>query len=382
MADHTPRFDRRRLLKSGLGVATAATAASLGSGALLSGTAHATTEDPFGFIIDCDSWGARPPSSPLVMNHRTTRKIIIHHTAYPNSTDYSLEQAIWLARDIQNLHMDTNGWSDTGQHFTISRGGYVLEGRHRSLEGLISGTSQVTAAHCPGMNTQAIGIENEGTYITETPTPQLLDSLVRLCVTICRQYGLHAHNMFGHWDFRHTQCPGIAFYRLFPEWRRRVAVGLGPGFRDVPRRTWPDVYSSVSGPVVAVAQYLLRAQGYLHLPTTGIFTPETVEAVQDWQSRNGFEVSIDGTMTDPTWESLAPHLDRRSHGEAVSALQYILGLKGYAVSVTGEYDRATTRAVKELQRLHNLPPRGTVDTSTWCAVVGGIVHEEFRGVLR
>src|SRR5256885_749492 len=83
----------------------------------------------------------------LVRRVGTTRKIVVHHTDYPNTTDYSRDQAIWLAKDIQNLHMDHNGWSDTGQHFTVSRGGYVTEGRHRSLEGLTLGTEQVQSAH-------------------------------------------------------------------------------------------------------------------------------------------------------------------------------------------------------------------------------------------
>ena len=39
-----------------------------------------------------------------------------------------------LARSIQDFHMDSNGWIDTGQNFTVSRGGYAMEGRHRSLE--------------------------------------------------------------------------------------------------------------------------------------------------------------------------------------------------------------------------------------------------------
>src|SRR5215218_5676858 len=127
---------RRSLLKGGI-AAGAGVLLPVTAGALLPATAHA--DSPFDFIIDCDSWGARPPSSTLVMNTRRTRKIVIHHMAFPNVTDYSRDAAIALAKKCQNLHMDNNGWSDTGQHFTISRGGYVLEGRHRSLEGLTSG---------------------------------------------------------------------------------------------------------------------------------------------------------------------------------------------------------------------------------------------------
>lgn len=100
----------------------------------------------------------------------------------------------------------------------------------------------------PRENGRAIGIENEGTYVTETPPQELLDSLVQLCATVGRRYGLHAHDIFGHWDFRTTACPGAAFYRQFPELRRRVFRELGTSIGDVPARRWPDLWRFVNPP--------------------------------------------------------------------------------------------------------------------------------------
>lgn len=298
--------------------------------------------------------------------------------AFPNVTDYSEAQAVKLARDCQDLHMDGNGWSDTGQHFTVSRGGYVLEGRRGSLERLQAGDRQMIAAHCPGENGRAIGIENEGTYVTETPPQALLDSLVKLCVAVCRQYGLHAHDIFGHWDFRNTQCPGAAFYRQFPMLRRRVFARLGTDLADVPARRWPDLWRFVSSPAVQVVQYLLAHRGYT-VPVNSVFDAATVAAVQDWQYRNGIPVDVDATLTPQTWETLVPELDKDASGLPVSAVQFILNIKGYAeVTVTGEYDYATRKAVQDLQALHGLPRNGKVNASTWCAIVGGVVRQSFR----
>jgi len=371
---------RRSLLKGGI-AAGAGVLLPVTAGALLPGTAAYAEDNPFDFIIDCDSWGARPPSSTLVMRTGTTRKIVIHHMAFPNVTDYSREQAIALAHKCQDLHMDVNGWADTGQHFTISRGGYVLEGRHRSVEGLASGLQQVQSAHCVGENTQSIGIENEGTYITETPPQALLDSLVKLSSTICTKYGIHAHNMFGHWDWNSTQCPGIAFYRLFPELRRRVAVSIGTKLADVPARVWPDIFTSSAGQTVVATKYLLRNQGYTNLNASTTFDAALLAAIQDWQAKHGFEVASDGTMTDPTWESLAVEVDKHAVGDHVAAAQFVLKNKGYAVDVTGVYDWNTKTAVKEMQLLHGLDDNGKIDTDTWCAIVGGIVQAEFASVL-
>lgn len=377
-------YSRRTLMKSGLGVAAAAAVGTELASPAAAAAAPATGAGPtsiIDFIITCDSWAARPPSGTLTMNTGTTQKIVVHHTAYPNSTDYSANQAIWLARDIQNLHMDGNGWSDTGQHFTVSRGGFILEGRHRSLEGLRSGTQQVIGAHSPGENGRGIGIENEGTYITETPPRQLFDSLTELCAAICAQYRLHAHNIFGHWDFRGTQCPGIAFYRQFPMLRRAVARSLGTRLSEVPQRTWPNPFSSSTGPVVAVLQYLLRMHGYAVTPT-GTFDAGTVAAVEDFQVKHGIPPAGLGEVLGDTWEILVPPLDGRSSGDAVSAVQSILVPKGYQVNLTGAFDAETRTAARQMQRLHGLPATGRVDLSTWCAVVGGIVREEFRGTLK
>lgn len=373
-AEHT-EVDRRTLLRAGLG---AATVAIVGSELALPAAAHADPGTDLDWIISCDGWGARPPQNPLAVSSIATNKIILHHMAFPNVTDYSREQAVRLAQDCQRLHVDGNGWSDTGQHFTVSRGGYVLEGRRGSLERLRAGDRQMVSAHCPGENTRSIGIENEGTYVDQTPPEALTDSLARLCTAVCRRYGLHAHDIFGHWDFRSTQCPGAAFYRQFPALRRQVFRALGTNIGDVPARRWPDLWRFVNAPAVRVAQYLLADRGYAVSPT-GVFDAATVAAVQNWQARNGIPVDVDATLTAATWETLAPELNRHANGLPVEAVQYLLNVKGYVeVTVTGTYDHVTRRAVQDLQELHGLPRDGRIDTGTWCAVVGGVVRQSFR----
>jgi len=159
----------------------------LGGGALiaplLAGTAQAAVDQPL--IANCATWGARPPAGTLTIVPNKPNKIIVHHTAMANSTDYSQAHAFQNSRDIQNLHMDTNGWVDSGQHFTNSRGGWLTEGRNGSLYALLHGQTMVEGAHCVGQNDQAIGIENEGTYLTVQPPTALWNSLVTFCAFIC-----------------------------------------------------------------------------------------------------------------------------------------------------------------------------------------------------
>lgn len=155
------------------------------------------------------------------MLNQRPNKILIHHTAGSNSTDYSRAHAYALARQIQQSHFG-NGWSDSGQHFTVSRGGFAMQGRHNSLGALRSGTKSVVGAHCPGQNSIAVGIENEGTYTSVSPPAVLYNELVRLCAYICDQYGLHSSRIFGHRDYFATACPGNKLYAMLPRLRDDV----------------------------------------------------------------------------------------------------------------------------------------------------------------
>ncbi|MFK0259582.1 peptidoglycan recognition family protein [Streptomyces sp. NPDC090445] len=197
-------------------------------------------------ITDCVGWGAREASEPVVVLAARPERIIVHHTATANVTDYSRARAHTLARAIQTHHMDLQGWIDTGQHFTISRGAFVLEGRHRSLAALNAGDRMVRAAHCIGQNSAAIGIENEGTYMTEEPPEVQFSALADLCAHICRQYDVPASEIHGHRDFNSTDCPGDMLHAMLPKLREDVARRLGsatpgplPRWPTNPPRDWP-----------------------------------------------------------------------------------------------------------------------------------------------
>lgn len=207
-----------------LGAAAGASALTqLGGG---SGARAVATRVDQPVIANCATWGARPPSSPVSVVPSRPNKIIVHHTAFPNTTDYSLAKAYANSRDIQNLHMDGNGWLDSGQHFTNSRGGHLTEGRHGSLYALLHGQTMAQGAHCVGQNSQAIGIENDGTYLTVQPPTALWNSLIAFCAFTCQQYGIAPREIYGHKDFNNTQCPGLLHGRL-PELRAAVAARLG-----------------------------------------------------------------------------------------------------------------------------------------------------------
>jgi N-acetyl-anhydromuramyl-L-alanine amidase AmpD len=342
-------LSRRSLLRTGVVVGAGAVGLPLAG---LVGRAGAATT-----IASCAEWGARPSSQPVVLLGTNPNKIIVHHTATANSTDYSQAHAFALAQSIQRFHMDTRGFIDTGQHFTISRGGYTMEGRHRSLERLRLGQGHIVGAHCTGQNEQSIGIENEGTYTSVAPTDILYARLVDLCADICQQYGLPASQIYGHRDFNSTECPGDVLYARLPQLRSEVAGRI---------LVWPTVARGATGERVRTVQYLLRQAGQT-LTVDGSFGPATEAAVRAFQQSRGLAQT--GVVNGATWTALIVTVRSGSTGEAVKAVQSQLNTRGYGLTVDGAFGARTDAAVRDFQTQRNLGVDGVVGRLTWNALV-------------
>jgi N-acetylmuramoyl-L-alanine amidase-like protein/putative peptidoglycan binding protein len=293
-------------------------------------------------VIGCDAWGARPPSDVIPVWDQRPVRIIVHHTATPNVDDVSRSAAQDLARRIQDFHMDGRGWIDTGQNFTISRGGYVLEGRHRSLEVLRAGRRHVEGAHCTGQNVEAVGIENEGTYTSLTPPDKLWARLRNMCAYICDQYGIEPTEIGGHRDFKDTLCPGDAFYAKLPRLRSEVADVLGDPISDqaARRASWPLLRPDSSGPAVQAAQHLLRAAGLVGVQPDGRFDERTAAAVREYQRSHRTE-EVNGLIGGETWPLLvtAQGADQDEVALAVRALTPDGAVRASAIPGMDEWKR-------------------------------------------
>ncbi|GAA5513918.1 hypothetical protein Dcar01_02667 [Deinococcus carri] len=322
-----------------------------GLGALaVSSPAMSTTTD----------WKAQAPREAITLLPARPTRVIVHHTASANVSDFSQAQAYTLARSIQQSHFD-RGWSDSGQHFTISRGGYVMEGRHRSLDAARGGTQHVRGAHCEGFNDVSVGIENEGTYMSAAPPTGQYDALVRLCAWLCQQYGIPATELYGHRDFVNTSCPGDLLYARLPQLRRDVAARLG-----VSVRVWPTTRSGQSGERVRSVQFLLRARGQ-NVAVDGAYGSGTGTAVSAFQTSAG--LTPDTVVGSATWERLILTVRPGDSGDAVRGVQSQLATRGYAVTVDGAFGPATESAVKSFQTAQALTADGVVGPNTWLALV-------------
>jgi hypothetical protein len=164
-------------------------------------------------IYTTAEWGAVPKS---VKTSKPAAGILLHHMVYANRVpltgDAERDKAFAIARRCQKDHL-AQKWSDTGQHFTISRGGVILEGRHGSLAKAKLG-KVVQAAHAgkgKGLfNNTWFGIENEGTYHLQLlMTDEQWDALVELCAWLSFWGAFDSQNIRGHGEITATQCPGL-----------------------------------------------------------------------------------------------------------------------------------------------------------------------------
>jgi hypothetical protein len=170
-------------------------------------------------------WRARSPEREADFVSGPPRYIVIHHTFTPNVSDVSVARGFRLSRGIQNHHMG-RGWSDTGQHFTISRGGHVMEGRTGSLDATLRGGYMV-GTHARQANDYSVGIECEGTYNSVLPPARLMAALVRTCAWLCAGYDLDPREVIvPHMKFNDTDCCGHRFAPTLPSLRAKVAKAM------------------------------------------------------------------------------------------------------------------------------------------------------------
>lgn len=218
MHHNKPTTTRRGLLIGGAAMAGAALAGLDQPGALAAVPAGPPR------VYTRAEWGARPPDGTVRYLDRQPDHVVVHHTAGENTDDFSLAAGFEHSRWIQDLHMDRNGWIDSGQQLTISRGGHVMEGRHLSLRAIWE-RQHVSGAQTAGHNDHTIGIENEGIYVSEPVPSTLFDSLVVTVAWLCDVYDLDPFEaIVGHRDYVSTTvCPGDVLYARLPELRQRVA---------------------------------------------------------------------------------------------------------------------------------------------------------------
>lgn len=129
---------------------------------------------------------------------RTINRIFIHHSA--TSRDTTTHDA------VKKHHVEENGWSDIGYHYTIDGRGIVRKGRK----------DNTTGAHVKGHNKDSLGICVFGNFQNEYPTAHQMEVLVKLLRQLQETYKVPAGEIKAHRDVAATSCCGQHLHGLLP----------------------------------------------------------------------------------------------------------------------------------------------------------------------
>lgn len=114
--------------------------------------------------VSRSSWGTTQTWNP---SQTTVTHLIVHHAAGVNASS-NWAQEVWM---IWDMHVNSWGWSDIGYNWLIDPNGVLYEGRY------LSGSSDPTAAHMCGCNSNKMGVCLLGNYTSITPSSAAYDKL-------------------------------------------------------------------------------------------------------------------------------------------------------------------------------------------------------------
>ncbi|WP_375561128.1 S-layer homology domain-containing protein [Bernardetia sp. OM2101] len=164
-------------------------------------------------VVSRSSWGANPPRSSY--SYTNVTHLVVHH-AY----GYDWNDGAAAVRAVQDLHQNSNGWSDIGYNYLIHKSGVIYQGRPENVIG----------AHFCGYNSKTQGICMLGTFTSQNPTNAAMTSLKKLLAWKADKEGINplgssyhystggnVKNIAGHRDGGGcTTCPGNSLYSLLP----------------------------------------------------------------------------------------------------------------------------------------------------------------------
>ncbi|MDA7949471.1 MAG: N-acetylmuramoyl-L-alanine amidase [Hyphomicrobiaceae bacterium] len=149
---------------------------------------------------------------------RTCVRVQEHHTWKPRYSNFNGNNHFQMQRNMKRYHMNRNGWSDIGQHFSIFPDGMILTGRPLNR----------TPACILYANSGAICIENVGNFDAggDTMDQAQSDSIFLCTAALLRKIGIaipsQTNVVYHHWydgDGRlvyynsgQKTCPGTAFF--------------------------------------------------------------------------------------------------------------------------------------------------------------------------
>lgn len=126
----------------------------------------------------------------------------IHHTWKPDHSNFKGDNHIQMQQGMKNYHVNTNGWSDIGQHISVFPDGKIVTGRP-------FGT---TPASIKGWNTNAFAMETIGNFDIghDKLEGKQLETVLRLLKYFLENYGQTSIKFHREGPGVTKSCPGTS----------------------------------------------------------------------------------------------------------------------------------------------------------------------------
>ena len=150
-------------------------------------------------LVHRETWGARQPRNVTPLTNADIRGTAVHYSAMAASDDHAACDD--RVRQIQNGHMDGNGWSDIAYSWLTCQHGYAYQGRGWGIRTAANGTN---AANDRYHAVCFLGADREGRDDV-TPTGR---KAIASVIAQGRQLYPKGWEVRLHRDFKATACPG------------------------------------------------------------------------------------------------------------------------------------------------------------------------------
>jgi N-acetyl-anhydromuramyl-L-alanine amidase AmpD len=143
-------------------------------------------------------------------------RLTVHHSGEEGDV---IEDPIEALRHFERIHKQAKGWACIGYHFVIARDGRVFEGRPLKYQG----------AHAVGDNNIGnIGVCLIGDFDKGPVPPAQKAALIDVLDRLTKQYGIEKSQIFGHREFKATDCPGRYLMAIVEQYRGSGSGEVGP----------------------------------------------------------------------------------------------------------------------------------------------------------
>ena len=174
-------------------------------------------------IVTRAQWGADESiRDNHVVGWAPFRKIVVHHTASPNS----VKDPAATVRFGYELHVVGRGFTDIGYNFLISPDGEIFEGRRARKYGkgeLHTGEdgagNAIIGGHTKGRNAGTCGIALIGNFMKTAPSSAAIESLIHLAAWEAQR---HKIDPLGSDEFIATDSTKLKFYNIVGHRGHRV----------------------------------------------------------------------------------------------------------------------------------------------------------------